>query len=74
MICLAEAQAGKMLIVGYQFSVKKEAEHPSSGDFLNFEIITTVYEGLVSRLTRLFSHAMIHVLFYYCTLQGVIYE
>ena len=54
--------------------VSKEAERPSKKN-RGLEIITTVYEDLVSQLTRFFSHAMIHALFFYFVrFKGVIHE
>lgn len=62
-----------MLFVLYQLAVKGETE-VSVGKIQIFKIITILYEDLVSRLTWLFSHAMMQVLFFlFCTLQGVIY-
>ena len=54
----------KEVINLYQPWAESEAGCPS-GKYLNFGIITTVYEDLVSQLTSHFSHAMIHPLFFY---------
>ena len=56
-----------MLILLYQVGAGNEAMRPA-GLILNFRIITIVYEDLVSQLTRLFWHAIIHVLFFYFAL------
>lgn len=56
-----------MLLVLYQLAVKGEAGRPL-GEIRFFEIITILYEDLVSQLTWHFSHAMMHVLFFYFVL------